>query len=364
MDISVIIVSWNVKNLLQKCLESIFKHTQKENTPAIGVFSGNSTKSVSGISGVNHLGYSIADSKNLSSASQMDGTGLEPAFPEVVNPGAYQLAEPPKGAAFDIIPQFEIIVVDNASSDGTVEMVKEMNRHAELACAPRARSASEFEDRSRNKFGMTREIKLIANDKNRGFAAGNNQGIREAKGKYILLLNPDTEFTENSLKKVFDAMESDASIGVLGCTLLNPDGSLQPSVRRFPRLRDIIIIFFKLHKLFPSLLNRYLAKNFDYDHPLAPSLVKEGEVKEVDQIMGAFFCIRKSVIDRIGLLDDKYFIWFEEVDFCRRAKAAGFKVVYWPGTSIIHHGGQSFGQAPIVKKQWWFFRSAWRYLTK
>lgn len=85
---------------------------------------------------------------------------------------------------------------------------------------------------------------------------------------------------------------------------------------------------------------------------------------EVDQVMGAFFCIRRSVIDTIGPFDDKYFIWFEEVDFCRRAKAAGFKVVYWPGTSIIHHGGQSFSQQMTLKKQWWFFKSALRHLTK
>ncbi|MBI1961587.1 MAG: glycosyltransferase family 2 protein [Parcubacteria group bacterium] len=330
MDISVIIVSWNVKGLLEKCLESIFKHTQKENTPAIGVFSV----------AVDQFG------KPLFLPDEINVTIAHNALP--VNSQSVENQKQPL--------QFEIIVVDNASSDGTVEMLEENFDVIPAAFSPREnregiQESNAINPGSRVKRGMT--IKLIRNSKNLGFAAANNQGIGEARGKYILLLNPDTEFTENSLKKVFDRMESDPSIGVLGCKLLNPNGSLQPSVRRFPRVRDIKVIFFKLYKLFPSLLDRYLAKDFNYSRE-----------QEVDQVMGAFFCIRRSVIDQIGLLDDKYFIWFEEVDFCRRAKAVGFKVVYWPGTSIIHHAGQSFGQAPSVKKQWWFFRSAWRYFFR
>ena len=96
-----------------------------------------------------------------------------------------------------------------------------------------------------------------------------------------------------------------------------------------------------------------LGKDFDY-----------AREQEVDQIMGAFFCIRRSLIDEIGPLDSEYFIWFEEVDFCRRSRQAGFKVVYWPGTSVIHHAGQSFSQVETAKKQWWFFKSALRYLMK
>lgn len=274
MDISVIIVSWNVKSLLEKCLESIFRHAS-------------------------------------------------PSSPQ-----------PSPRAGEGVL--FEVTVVDNASTDGTIEMVRE-------------------------KFP---QVRFIANAKNKGFASANNQGIKIASGKYILLLNPDTELTENSLKKVFDKMEQNhplapslvkegGLIGVLGCKLLNSDGTLQPSIRRFPRVADIIIIFFKLHKLFPGLLGRYLAKDFDYTRESA-----------VDQVMGAFICIRRSVIDKIGMLDGGYFIWFEEVDFCRRVRRAGFKVAYWPATSIIHHGGQSFGQVETLRKQWWFFKSAWRYLTK
>lgn len=271
MDISVIIVSWNVRDLLKKCLESIYRNT----TPT-----------------------------------------------------------PPQRGGDDL--SFEIIVVDNASSDGTVEMVK-------------------------NNFP---QVRLVANQKNKGFAAANNQGIKEAKGEYILLLNPDTEFIENSLEKVIAKMKSNEKIGVLGCRLLNPDKTVQPSVRRFPTVWSQLVILFKLHKLFPFLLNRYLAKDFVYDHPLTPSLVKEGGVIEVDQVMGAFFCVKKELFDKIGLLDEGYFIWFEEVDFCRRAKQTGYKVVYWPGTSVVHYGGQSFAQQMTLRKQLWFFKSAWRYFTK
>lgn len=242
---------------------------------------------------------------------------------------------------------YEVIVIDNNSSDRTIEMIKQ-----------------EYP-----------QVKLIALPKNIGFAGANNIGIRQARGDYILLLNPDTEFIEDSLSRIAVKMEEDKFIGVLGCALVNPNQTLQPSVRRFPTITSQLVILFKLHHLFPNFLNHYLRKDFDYLSPSDttplprrqagyPLLPEEGSVVDVDQVMGAFFCVRREVFDKIGLLDDKYFIWFEEVDLCRRAKRAGFKVVYWPGTKIIHHGGQSFKQQMTLKKQWWFFKSALRYFTK
>jgi GT2 family glycosyltransferase len=251
MKVSIIIVSWNVRDLLKKCIESIF------------VFS-----------------------KNI---------------------------------------EFEVIVVDNASSDGTGEMVQK----------------------------NFPEICFIQNKQNLGFATANNLGIEKAKGEYILLLNPDTEFVEDSLSLVVKKMESDKKIGVLGCKLINPDKTTQESVRRFPRIIDIGVIFFKIYKIFPFLLNRYLEKDFDYS--------KE---QNVDQVMGAFFFVRGEVFDKIGPLDDKYFIWFEEVDFCLRAKKAGWDILYFPQTCVIHYGGKSFEQAGTAQKQAWFFKSSLRYLLK
>jgi len=216
---------------------------------------------------------------------------------------------------------FEIIVVDNNSQDGSAEMVKQ-------------------------KFP---QVKLIASAKNLGFAAGNNLGLKEASGKYFLLLNPDTEFTDNSLNKLLAKSENNPEIGILGCKLLNPDGSLQPSARRFPRLIDHLLMMLKLHHLFP--LKKYLAVNFDYQ--------KEAEA---DQIMGAFMLIKRSVLDKIGFLDEKYYIWFEEVDYCLKAKKAGFKVVYSPESSIIHYGEQSFRQVSGFKQQWIYSKSRLRFL--
>jgi len=251
MHVSIIIVSWNVKDLLLKCIESV-----------------------------------LFFSKNIN---------------------------------------FEIIVVDNGSSDGTLEAIK-----------------CDFPN-----------IKLISNNKNLGFAKANNQGIKIAKAEYILLLNPDTEFIEDTLDPILKKMEFDKKIGVLGCRLLNTDKTIQPSVRRFPRVIDILAILFKLNKMFPKLLDKYLAYDFDYSRE-----------QEVNQVMGAFFLVRKQVFEKIGLLDEKYFIWFEEVDFCRRVMQNGWKVLYHPNVKIIHHKAKSFSQANTLKKQFWFFRSALRYLLK
>ncbi len=248
MKISVIIVSWNVRDLLKKCLESIFLFSKE------------------------------------------DG--------------------------------FEVIVVDNASSDGTGEMVQK----------------------------YFSKVLFIQNSQNLGFAKANNLGIKAAKGDYILLLNPDTLFLEDSVSKIIQKMESDEVIGVLGCKIVSPDGTEQKSVRKFPKITDILCLFLKLHKFFPSVLDDYLEKDFDYS--------KE---KEVDQVMGAFFLIRRKVLDKIGLLDENYFIWFEEVDFCLRVWQAGWKVLFFPSTSVIHYGGMSFEQESTLKKQIWFFKSALRF---
>jgi len=220
---------------------------------------------------------------------------------------------------------FEVIVSDNASQDGTQDIVEK-------------------------KFP---NIKLIKNEKNLGFAAGNNKAIKIAKGEYVLLLNPDTEFLDDSIKYAIEKMKKNKNIGALGCNILNPDMTTQMSIRRFPTVIDILIILLKLKKIFPNILNRYLATDFDYS--------KESEV---DQVMGAYILTKKEVFEKIGLLDEGYFIWFEEVDFCKRIWQNSGKVVYYPGAKIVHHGGKSFAKEGFAKKQLWFFRSALRFLFK
>jgi GT2 family glycosyltransferase len=249
LDLSIIIVSWKVKDLLKNCLTSIFKETAKI--------------------------------------------------------------------------KFEVIVIDNGSVDETVEMV-----------------AGDFP-----------QVKIISNLRNRGFAKANNQGIKQAQGRYILLLNPDTIIINQALDKIVEFMDKHQQAGIIGCKLLNPDYSTQPSVRKFPVFVDHLIMMFKLHHLFT--LKRYLITDFDYN--------KESEV---EQVMGAFFLINKEVIKKIGLLDEGYYIWFEEVDYCFRAKQAGFSVIYTPMSQIIHLGGQSFLKALKIKNQWNFCISRLRYIYK
>lgn len=254
MDISIIIVSWNTRELLKKCLASIYANTQ--------------------------------------------------------------------GASF------EIFVVDNGSRDGTVEMARR-----------------EFTN-----------VTVIANEANRGFADANNQGIKRALGRYILLLNPDTELKSDALSRMAEWMDTKPSCGIAGCHLLNADLSHQNSVRRFPGVSDQTIILLKLHHLFPRIppIQSYLADDFDYE--------KESPV---DQVMGAFFMIRREVIKKIGTLDERnFFNWFEEVDFCRRAREAGYEIWYTPVAEIIHHYGQSFKQVMQFAKQRMWNRSLRRYFRK
>lgn len=251
--ISIIIVSWNVRELLKKCLESIYRFS----------------------------------------------AGLD----------------------------LEIIIIDNNSSDGTVDMVKK----------------------------NFPKVKTLVNHNNLGFAAANNQGIKQATGDYILLLNPDTEIRKNAIKKTLDFIKTKERAGIVGCKHLNPDMTLQPSVRKFPRVLAVFLILSKVAKIFPNLspVYKYLYKDFNYKYN-----------QPVDQVAGSFMLIDKNLIREIGGFDEKFFIWFEEVDLCKRAKDALWEVWYFSQAEIIHHGGQSFKQQLTLKKQKLFFKSALYYFQK
>lgn len=218
---------------------------------------------------------------------------------------------------------YEVIVIDNDSGDGTVEMVE-------------------------NDFP---QVQLVKSQLNLGFARANNLGLKRAVGQYLLLLNPDTRLLDNSFNQAIKLMKDRPAVGILGAKLLNPDFSLQPSVRRFPRLIDHCLMMFKLHHLFS--LKYYLALDFNYQQEQA-----------VHQVMGAFFLIARPVLEKIGWLDENYYLWFEEVDYCQRAKGAGFSVIYYPLAKIIHYGGRSFAQVWGLKNQWRFSFSRLRYVKK
>ncbi len=220
---------------------------------------------------------------------------------------------------------FETIVIDNASHDGTAAMV-----------------ASEFPD-----------VTVIANDDNRGFAAACNQGLRRAEGTYALLLNPDMALRPDTLANLKRWLDENKQAAVAGIKLVDGEGNTIRHVRRFPKLFDQLIIALKLPHLFPRLLDSYIMSDFDYSRPA-----------RVDSIRGAFFCIRRSTVQSVGLLDERYFIWFEEVDYCRRIRQQELEVWYTPAAVATDYIGQSFNQVSTRTKQAYFRRSLIAYFSK
>jgi len=201
----------------------------------------------------------------------------------------------------------EVIVVDNASSDGTAEELE---------------------------TGFS-EVKLIRNEQNMGFAAACNQGVAEAKGAYLFFLNPDTRLLPETLDKLIDLMEQNPDIGIAGPKLLYPDGSIQPSVRRFPSMRGVLYRYtaLKYLGLFKSHFNYWMAKDFDYN--------QQGEV---GQLMGAALMVRSSVFESVQGFDERFFMYYEEVDLCYRIKKENYSVTYFPSSQIVHSGGKSAEQ--------------------
>jgi len=199
---------------------------------------------------------------------------------------------------------YPVIVVDNASTDGTAETV-----------------ARDFSVAG-----------LIKNSKNLGFAAGCNQGIRACTSDFILLLNPDTLLERDALQKLVDLMRAQPDVGACGPRILNPDGSLQPSCRQFPTLGAMITDELGFGRLFPH--SRRLAKYrmHGWEH---------NETATVDQLMGACLLLRRSALEHLGLLDERFFLYFEEVDLCLRLQQAGWRVVFVADAMVTHLGGES-----------------------
>ena len=199
----------------------------------------------------------------------------------------------------------EIFIIDNASDDGSVDFIKE-------------------------KFP---QIKLFANQKNLGFGKANNIGLKEATGKYILLINPDTIVAEDTFEKMIQFFESNKNVGLAGCKILNPDGTLQLACRRsFPGPWTSFTKVTGLSSLFPNskIFARY---NLTY--------LDENQTYEVDAISGSFMMMRKEVYDKVGGFDEQFFMYGEDLDLCYRIQKAGYKVFYVHTTQIIHYKGES-----------------------
>jgi len=201
----------------------------------------------------------------------------------------------------------EIIVIDNGSTDGSVKYLRdlELKKYRNI------------------------ELKIILNEKNLGFGAGNNQGMKAASGQYFLLLNSDTIVKNQAWLKMAEFMDRNPKVGVVGCRLLNPDGSWQPSCGYFPNLAVAFLMLFAEHWL--GSLVRFSPK----------------KPKEVDWVMGAAMMIRPKVIEKAGLMDEGIFMYMDEVEWCWRIKKAGWKIMFWPGAEIVHFGG---GSSPSGRK--------------
>lgn len=211
---------------------------------------------------------------------------------------------------------FEIIVVDNGSTDGTLEGI-----------------VSRYKD-----------IVLIQNKQNLGFAKAINQGLEKAQGKYLLLLNSDTVIENNAIDKEVLFLETHSEVGVVGCQLKNTDGGVQPSGGYLPTLSRV---FFWM--------------SFLDDFPFLNKIIKPYHVEDkefyshqryLDWVTGAFFLTKRQVFEKVGFFDEKMFMYVEEVDWCTRVKKAGFKVAFDPGAGIIHRKGSSTrrGKAGIIEE--------------
>jgi len=229
-DISVLIISYNTRDLLRKCLQSI-----------------------------------IQESKDLS---------------------------------------HEIIVIDNASKDGSAEMV-----------------ANEFQD-----------VILIPSEINLGFGQANNLAFKASKGKYIVLLNSDAFLHPGSLQRALDKIKYDPKIGMGGARLVGQDGSWQPSARMFPSLLNEFLQLSGLAGKYPR--SKFFGRfNRTWASP--------DEACETDWIPGAFAIIPRQVLEKLGFFDERFFLYYEEVDLCRRIKQSGYSIWYWPDVIVTHLGGES-----------------------
>ncbi len=215
----------------------------------------------------------------------------------------------------------EILVVDNGSADGSARMVKER-----------------FPD-----------VRVIENRRNVGFAGANNRALKISEGKYWLLLNPDTQVRNKAIEELIAFMEGHSSAGISGVQLLNSNGSKQNSIANFPSLATELLNKSLLRRLLPK---RFPGKERNYSEPI-----------EVDSVIGACMMVRREAADEVGVLDEDYFLFFEETDWCFRMKKAGWKIYHVPQAEVDHFQGRSAGEVK-KKARVEFYRSRYHFFRK
>jgi len=191
------------------------------------------------------------------------------------------------------------------------------------------------------------DVRLIASESNLGFVKGNNVGVAQGAGRYVLLLNPDTEVIGDALETMVAYMDHSGDVGALGPKLLFPDGRVQPSRRRFPTLATAFVESTVLQQWFPR--NLWLYRYYAQDR-------SDSEEQDVDWVIGACLFIRRQAWEQVGPLDERFFMYSEELDWCRRLKRAGWRVVYIPSATVVHHEGQSSIQ--VVPARHIYFQSS------
>lgn len=221
----------------------------------------------------------------------------------------------------------EVIVIDNNSDDGTMEMVR----------------------------SLFPTVHLIINKVNCGFASANNQALIIARGRYILFLNPDAELLRDALWKMYEFMREQPLVGLVGPKLENDDGSLQRSCRRFPTFWSALMVLLKLHNFFPNSfsIRQYYMWSFKYQ-----------TIRRVDQVMGACMMVNRNILDEVGYFDEIFFIFFEEVDLCKRINEAGYIIFFYPEAVVRHRRSSAFAQRRVLWRQWRFASSCRHYFWK
>ena len=201
----------------------------------------------------------------------------------------------------------EIIVIDNASCDGSPQKVA-------------------------NLFPL---IRLVRNEENFGFSKANNIGIRMSQGKYVLILNDDTEFHPGALGLLVRVLEADPRAGAVGPNFLNPDGSFQPgyTLNRFPNLRDMLLDFVRAS---------FILEKFPVTRDMLKTRHAEEPGGDAAQLGGACLLARREALDAVGLFDEEFYFYFEDTDLCYRLKKAGWRLRYCPEAAITHFGSSSF----------------------
>ncbi len=182
------------------------------------------------------------------------------------------------------------------------------------------------------------QVKLIKNEENLGFARANNIGIKQSIGRYVCLINSDVIVLENCIQNLIEFMDTHLNVGIAGPRILNPDHTLQICCRNFPTIWNNLCQAFGLNYIFPksAFFSGPFMKYWDHD-----------EVRKVDVITGCFWIVRREAVDNVGLLDEDFFIYGEDVDWCRRFNQSGWDIAFNPDAEAVHFGGASSSNAPI-----------------